>query len=67
MGCVVKAVNEGKSALCCFLPALEATDRVGYSRASTTLDTYSHFLNHRDAEVSNKLDSIISETREKVI
>lgn len=41
--------------------------RLGHSRASTTLDTYSHFINHRDAEASNKLDSIISEAREKVI
>lgn len=41
--------------------------RLGHSRASTTLDIYAHHLNHRDAEASSKLETIISEARGRVV
>ena len=37
--------------------------RLGHSRASTTLDIYAHHLDHRDAEASSKLDSILETAR----
>jgi hypothetical protein len=43
----------------------EVGDRLGYSRASFTLDTYVHLLPGQDQEVARRVDIVLRKAIEK--